>query len=161
MINRSRLIKAVCKQFTLDLNGIHGLQHWSRVLNHGMMLGKAEGGDLTVITLFALLHDSRRLEDGHDPGHGYRAAKLAEVFRGDLFHVSDKQMDLLCLAMKFHSEGLTMADVTIQCCWDADRLDLGRCGTKPSPEYLCTKTAQREEVIKNAVVWSMFGRKRW
>jgi len=29
-------------------------------------------------------------------------------------------------------------DVTIQTCWDADRLDLGRVGIIPDPDRMCT-----------------------
>jgi len=29
-------------------------------------------------------------------------------------------------------------DVTIQTCWDADRLDLGRVGITPDPDRMCT-----------------------
>jgi uncharacterized protein len=161
LIFRSAIVKRVKEQFALNLYGIHGLPHWSRVLNHGLMLGKAEGGDLEVITLFALLHDAKRVIDGFDPEHGDRAADLAVVFRSDLFHVSDKQMDLLTTALKLHSDGLTNSDITVMCCWDADRLDLGRCGTVPSPEYLCTATAKQPAIINQAVFWATFGRKRW
>jgi uncharacterized protein len=37
-----------------------------------------------------------------------------------------------------HLEG----DATLQACWDADRLDLGRVGITPSPRRLCTDAAR-------------------
>ncbi|MFM7531655.1 MAG: hypothetical protein ACKO5J_04035, partial [Rubrivivax sp.] len=49
-----------------------------------------------------------------------------------------------------HSSGLTEADVTVQTCWDADRLDLGRVGIRPSPRYLCTPAARQPETIARA-----------
>jgi uncharacterized protein len=42
-------------------------------------------------------------------------------------------------------------DVTIQTCWDADRLDLGRVGTKPNPTYLGTAAARNQEFMADAV----------
>jgi uncharacterized protein len=36
------------------------------------------------------------------------------------------------------SVGLMHQDATIQSCWDADRLDLGRVGIEPSKQYLST-----------------------
>jgi uncharacterized protein len=38
--------------------------------------------------------------------------------------------------------------VTIQTCWDSDRLDLGRVGIMPHPSLLCTEVAKRPETIK-------------
>ena len=44
------------------------------------------------------------------------------------FALSDAEMDLLTEALKHHSDGYTRADITVQLCWDADRLKLGPCG---------------------------------
>ena len=35
-----------------------------------------------------------------------------------------------------------MANVTLQACWDADRLDLGRVGITPLPHLLCSDAAR-------------------
>jgi uncharacterized protein len=40
------------------------------------------------------------------------------------------------------------ADITIQTCWDADRLDLGRVGTTPDPARLCTAAARDPEMLR-------------
>ena len=37
--------------------------------------------------------------------------------------------------------------MTVQTCWDADRLDLGRVGIKPDARYLCTAEAANPEMI--------------
>ena len=42
---------------------------------------------------------------------------------------------------------IKLSDVTIQICWDADRLDLGRVGITPHPSRLCTAAAKRLETI--------------
>jgi hypothetical protein len=34
-------------------------------------------------------------------------------------------------------------DVTIQTCWDADRLDLGRVGIRPDPARMGTEAGKR------------------
>ena len=47
-----------------------------------------------------------------------------------------------------HTDGLTDGDVTIQTCWDADRLDLGRVGKTPNPRRLCTAAAIRPDILK-------------
>ena len=39
--------------------------------------------------------------------------------------------------------GATTGDITVQTCWDADRLDLGRVGVYPEPARLCTDAARR------------------
>ena len=41
-------------------------------------------------------------------------------------------MELLIEACKYHSDGFTEADITVQTFRDADRLDLGRVGIRPS-----------------------------
>jgi len=46
---------------------------------------------------------------------------------------------------------LTHADLTIQTCFDSDRLDLGRVGTRPDPALLCTEAAKTRKMID----WAM------
>ena len=38
-------------------------------------------------------------------------------------------------------------DITIQSCWDSDRLDLWRAGIEPDPKYLYTETAKELKTI--------------
>jgi len=40
------------------------------------------------------------------------------------------------------------ADITVQTCWDADRLDLGRVETTPKAEYLCTDAGKDPDMIE-------------
>jgi uncharacterized protein len=87
------------------------------------------------------LHDSCRFNDGRDPQHGERAAEFAHGIHGDYFQLEAKQLDQLCYAMKHHSGGEVSTDATIQTCWDSDRLDLGRVGIYPSPQYLSQEAA--------------------
>ena len=75
-------------------------------------------------------------------------ADLARQLRGDLFDLSDPDFDLLYAACIGHTDGKTDADMTIQTCWDADRLDLGRVGICPHPSKLCADAAKRPDILK-------------
>jgi uncharacterized protein len=112
-------------------------------LENGLRLAKKTGAKVEVVQLFAVFHDSRRVNEGHDPGHGRRGAELAAALRGDWFNLSDADLDLLYEACAGHTDGGTDGDTTVQTCWDADRLDLGRVGTVPDPKRLCTTAARR------------------
>jgi uncharacterized protein len=92
--------------------------------------------------LFAVFHDSRRVNECTDYCHGQRGAALAAELRGQLFDLPDADFDLLHQACVDHTDGLLDGDITMQTCWDADRLDLGRVGTDPDPRRLCTAAAK-------------------
>jgi len=130
--------------------GYHGQDHWLRVLFNGRLLAAATGANLKVVELFALIHDSCRENEDIDPEHGRRAAQYAHELRGRWFDATDAEMTLLTEACRLHSDGLTDGDLTVQTCWDADRLDLGRVGTYPRARFLCTDHARRPEVIEAA-----------
>jgi uncharacterized protein len=134
----------------LGHSGFHGMDHWLRVLLNGRLLASETGANLRVVELFALLHDSCRENENDDPQHGHRAAAYARDLRGTWFEVTDAEMDLLTLACELHSDGHTDANITVQTCWDADRLDLGRVGIRPSARYLCTEVAKRADVLAPA-----------
>ena len=68
-----------------------------------------------------MLHDTQRRKERRDPENGRRAARYARSLRGVWFDISDKEIDLLTEALKYHSDGYTEADITVQVCWDADR----------------------------------------
>ncbi len=139
--DRSGLIGLIKSEFKIDWHGIHGANHWARVLHHGKNVGALRKADLMVVELFGFLHDSCRLNDGRDPQHGARAAEFAHGIHGNYFQLEAKQLDQLCYAMRHHSGGEVSADATIQTCWDSDRLDLGRVGIYPSLQYLSQEAA--------------------
>ena len=97
--------------------------------------------------MFAFLHDVKREDNGRDLEHGKRAAEFIKASRSRLMPLSDADFDLLTYACMYHSDGLIEADITVQTCWDSDRLDLGRIGIKPDPRYLCTEPAKQRETI--------------
>ena len=127
--------------FKLDWHGIHGAPHWARVRRNGLRLAKTEGANARVIEYFAFTHDLCRKDDFVDPYHGQRAAELVSKLNGKLIFLNDHELGLLQEACTHHSDGLTDADVTVQCCWDADRLDLPRVGVRVNPARLCTNSA--------------------
>ena len=137
-------------QFSLDWKGIHGLPHRSRVRVNGLLLAEATGARRDVVELLALLYDSRRLNDWRDPLHGKRAAAFAQRLAGSVFEIDPHGQDLLLAACRGQSDGLTVGDVTILTCWDADRLDLGRIGTRPDPALLCTDAAREPAMLEGA-----------
>ena len=144
------LANHIRSQFKLDWEGIHGPSHWARVRAMGLELSLVTGADPLVVELFAWFHDARRLNDGYDPEHGARGAELAGEVRGKFFEVTDEQFALLQEACRGHSDGHLEADVTVQTCWDSDRLDLGRVGNTPDPRRLCTDAARSPEVRQRA-----------
>ena len=137
--------------FALPIMGIHGLTHWARVLENGLALAAKTGANRDVVTLFAVFHDARRRNEGRDSGHGMRGAQLAMELREDHIDLTDKEFELLAEACAYHTNGRTQADLTVRCCWDADRLDLWRVGTIPRDELLCTHAAMDEDFKR----WAM------
>lgn len=149
--DRKGLLRAVREQLKINYHGIHGANHWARVLRHGLTVGKERGADLLVVELFAFLHDSQRFSDVGDKWHGLRAADYAISLQGEYFDLLPTQLDDLCYAMKWHSYGSVQTKVNLQTCWDADRLDLGRVNKTPDPKLLSEEAAK---YIESAVMWS-------
>lgn len=131
------------KHFQLNpASNEHGLPHWSRVWANGQEIARLIGStsiNWDVIAWFAFLHDSCRLNDHGDPGHGPRASQLASRLREQgILVLADQDFKHLCLAMEDHSKGLMEGPPVVRICWDADRLDLLRVGVIPDPKRMCT-----------------------
>jgi uncharacterized protein len=137
-IDFANLWRIVTGQFPLGEDSDHGPDHWKRVEANGLLLANATGADIMVVRLFALFHDSRRENEFTDPDHGRRGAAYASTLRSQHFEITDSQFDLLQTACIFHTEAKHHTDPSIGTCWDADRLDLGRVGIYPDPEYMNT-----------------------
>lgn len=127
--------------------GIHGDEHWRRVAENGLFLAQREGVSAHVVLLFAVLHDCRRENDGHDPGHGPRAAALAEQVGYEALGLSPALLAVLAHAMRHHDRGQVTDDPLVGACWDADRLDLPRVGITPDPRLLSTATGRHGATI--------------
>lgn len=141
------IVHAILEEYGLPRAGAHGVGHWARVLENGLQLAERTGANAEVVALFALFHDSGRMNERTDDGHGDRGALLAAELR-HLYKLSADEFELLQLACSLHSDGLTCGDVTLQACWDADRLDLGRIGITPLRAQLCTDAAKHPGMLR-------------
>jgi uncharacterized protein len=147
-LNLRLIVGTVLADYSLPWDGEHGIAHWARVLENGLRLAEETGASIEVVQLFAVLHECRRHNEGLDPDHGRRAAELARSLRGEIFELSDREFRILHRACAGHTHERIHPDETIQTCWDADRLDLGRVGITPSPYFLNTATAKRPEILR-------------
>lgn len=156
-MNLKSVLHAVLEDYVLPLDGDHGVAHWARVLENGLRLAEETRANVKVVSLFAVLHDSRRVNEFSDPDHGPRAAQFAAELRGSLYDLDDHEFQLLHRACEGHTHERDHPDVTIQTCWDSDRLDLGRVGIMPHASRLCTEVAKRPDTIKWADGRASFG----
>lgn len=145
------LMQDITENLWLGKHSIHGPDHWSWVRKNGLLLSRHTGADPVVIELFAVIHDSQRWDDGRDPEHGPRAAAYAKRVHTELFHCTPLQLDMLVQACIGHTSDLHVPDPTIQTCWDADRLDIGRCGFDVDPHFLGTRAAKSSQMITYAM----------
>ena len=130
-----------------DMGETHGLEHWDRVAMFGRMLYQ-EGADMDVVLAFAYLHDSERRNNARDIKHGARASKLIDSIRHTkLRDLSDEQIYKLKRACELHTIAHKTGDITIDICFDADRMDLLRVGNMPDPKRMATKRGA--ELVSN------------
>ena len=148
-MRRNELLAAVLaearKAFALNTAWTqHGPEHWRQVERNAIMLAeKTPGCDTVVARIFALLHDCKRQNEGSDPEHGARAAAFAqELHDRGVLGLDPGQLATLKFAMTHHNGGHVSDDPTIGVCWDADRLDLPRVGTRPDAELMSTKAGK-------------------
>lgn len=138
--------KIAMETFVMDNESIHGVNHWDEVYQNGMMLALQPGVDKLVVGLFAYLHDCKREDDHQDPEHGDRAADFVVWLRnsGKLEFLKHEQYHKLWLACMQHHKGVVETeDITIGACFDADRIELIRCGMVPKVELMNTEMGIR------------------
>jgi len=126
-------------QRRLRKHSVHGPDHWRRVERNGLFLSSRTGADVIVVRLFAIFHDSRRLNEHTDPDHGKRGADYAASLRNEAFSLDDARFALLTEACIGHTDEQYHSNPTIGTCWDADRLDLGPVGIIPDPVFMSTE----------------------
>ena len=81
-----------------------------------------------------------RENNAYDEEHGRRASKLIDTIRHtELKELNDEQIAKLKRACKLHTIQHRTGDMTIDICFDSDRLDLYRVGILPIPERMATK----------------------
>lgn len=126
------------------LGGVHGLAHAQRVEHFALMLAKTTKADVDVLIWFAYVHDSQRKGDGIDYNHGPEAAVFVDTIRQSyLKELNDNQIKLLKTACNLHTSTHLTGDVTIDTCFDADRLDLPRVGIDTDPKRMATETGTK------------------
>ena len=140
-----RLYAQIIEDTDIWQSPIHGTSHWLRVREHGLFLAKQNNGDEAVVEYFSILHDCQRWNEYDDPKHGPRAAQYALKHRS-LINLNESQFSLLQRACAGHTyarpDKTKRPNPTLACCWDADRLDIGRVGIQPSARYLYTELAK-------------------
>jgi uncharacterized protein len=131
---------------------IHGEGHWKCVAWTGLgLLPEVAGCEAAVLLLFGMLHDTQRLDDGHDPLHGPRAAVFARsLHERGLIVLPPARLRTLCHACEEHTGGTVSDEPTVGACWDADRLNLWRVGMRPDPRWLSTNAAKQSDRIHAA-----------
>ena len=137
-----RIWDIVIERTGVNHHSIHGPGHWARVERNGLYLAQHIKADEVVVSLFAVFHDCMRINDGLDPGHGWRGAEYARSIRDELDFLSKAQFEKLTYACEWHTDKIHTDDLTIGACWDADRLDLGRVGIRPRAALLNTRPAK-------------------
>lgn len=122
------------------LGELHGLKHWKQVHANVLRLCTVnEGVNIDIAVAFAYLHDSCRRYNGRDLMHGERAVdNVLSIRHSILREFSDDEIRMLCEACKFHSQKIKTGNITIDTCFDADRLDLIRVDIEPVVEKMAT-----------------------
>lgn len=121
---------------------IHGLKHWQTVERNAHYLASFNNADIKVLSYFAYFHDCMRQNEYIDKGHGPRGAAFAIKHR-DKIPLNDIQFKQLTDACKGHTYGTRPECITVNTCWDADRLDLLRVGIMPDANRLHNEEAKR------------------
>lgn len=131
-----------------SLGDTHGLAHWQKVERNGIILGMVirdgvlcyrDEVNMKVVRSFAYLHDKCRVNDEFDSEHGVRSADLIYTIRDTILKdLSDDEIMLLDKACRYHTTLHRTGIPTVDVCFDADRLDLGRVGIDPDPKKMAT-----------------------
>lgn len=161
MIDFAALQDFVFENRVIDSN-YHGLAHWRQVEFNGLLLAPVTGADITVVRLFALFHDCKREDDGYDGEHGVRGAEFAKkCFEEKRLDITQEQFDKLYHACRMHTHERATDDATINTCYDADRLDLGRVGIPLDPEKMATTSGKKLARAARAQNVSVFQMREW
>ena len=121
---------------------IHGISHWDRVARNADALSTSDVDSL-VVKAFAYIHDVERINESDDWQHGPRAALLVDEIRSSVLgFLNDLEIEQLKEACRLHTLRHKTEDATVNACFDADRLDLGRVGITPNPDKMATETGR-------------------
>lgn len=127
----------------------HGVAHSNRVaaIGHYLCTINKEKGFVVeedVVIWFAYLHDICRVSDSKDEMHPSKGYAYVNMIRDTwLRHLSDHQFFLLSEAILNHHKIIKYGELTIDTCFDADRLDVARFGVCVSLNRLATDEAKQ------------------
>ena len=137
-IHIERLREYAIKHSKLGDYSIHGISHWDRVAQNADALLTSDVDEL-VVKAFAYIHDVERTNESDDWQHGPRAALLVDEIRFSVLgFLNDQEIEQLKEACRLHTLRHRTEDPTVNACFDADRLDLGRVGITPNPDKMAT-----------------------
>jgi uncharacterized protein len=75
-INLKPVLKAILDEYALPWDGDHGVVHWARVLENGLRLSELTKANAEIVSLFAVLHDSRRINEVTDAAPSLRRSSV-------------------------------------------------------------------------------------
>lgn len=144
--------------FLMKESEIHTEEHCARVLLFALLIAeemKLPQDDREALGAASVFHDSRRMEDGYDTGHGDRAAAYYREYcqKGglaydqrvfDVMSYHDRDDPVGIKAMKQKKPPLKDEILLYKIFKDADALDRFRLGPNGlDPRFLRTKEAKR------------------
>ncbi len=161
MIDFTGLLDYAYEQRLYD-SDYHGLEHWHQVEFNGLLLASRTGADITVVRLFALFHDCRRMDDAYDVEHGARAVEFIDRCLAEKrFELDEERLEKLRRACRLHTKERQTGDITVDTCFDADRLDLGRVGICPMEEKMATDAGKKIARKLAQAGISVFHQREW
>jgi hypothetical protein len=137
----------VAGRFAFDRiqSGIHGLSHWTRVgclalriVNDLPLDGRPRSVDEEAVLLAAFFHDSGRIGEGTEPGHGEAGATILEALAGGM-RLDPATVAVAARAIRLHESKqspLPTADRVAIALANGDRVDRVRLGETPIPERM-------------------------
>ena len=133
-----RLRKYAIRHSKMGDYSVHWIFHWDRVAKNADALLTSDVDEL-VVKAFAYIHDVERVNESDDWQHGHRAALLVDEIRSSVLgFLNDQEIEQLKEACRLHTLRHRTENPTINACFDADRLDLGRVGIIPNPDKMAT-----------------------
>lgn len=170
MITKEEIYKVIPKKILIEViesfylqlfNGVHGIDHWTRVLQNGIILcDKNPNLNKNIIIAFSFFHDVGRTREDDEPIHGYNGGRRLLKYKYKI-NLTKEEIDKCYEACVDHTHTRHHKDPQIAACWDADRLDLYRVGVMPDVDYLNLEESKEEDIIKEAATRSWDKRPDW
>ena len=102
------------------------------------------------------------MDDAHDAEHGPRAEEfIRKCIAEKRFELDEERLEKLCSACRLHTRERRTGDITIDTCFDADRLDLGRVGIRPMEERMATEAGRKIVAKMTRAGVSVFDQREW